>query len=42
MILAISATVWLPYYPVWSLIYIAIAVMVFYALARYGGRDDSV
>ena len=42
VILAISATVWLPYYPVWSLIYIAIAVMVFYALARYGGRDDSV
>ncbi len=42
VILAISATVWLPYYPVWSLIYIAIAVMVFYALARYGGRADNV
>ena len=42
VVLGVSATVWLPYYPVWSLIYIAIAVMVFYALARYGGRDDSV
>ena len=24
--------------PVWSLVYIALAVLVFYALARYGGR----
>jgi hypothetical protein len=40
VVLAVSATVWLPYYPVWSLIYVAIAVMVFYALARYGGRDN--
>jgi hypothetical protein len=39
VILAVSATFWLPYYPVWSLIYIAIAVMTFYALARYGGRE---
>ena len=38
VVLGVSATFWLPYYPVWSLIYIAIAVMVFYALARYGGR----
>ena len=36
---AVSAIAWMPYYPVWSLVYIAIAVMVFYALARYGGRD---
>ena len=36
---AVSAITWMPYYPVWSLVYIAIAVMVFYALARYGGRD---
>ena len=42
VVLGVSATVWLPYYPVWSLIYVAIAVMVFYALARYGGRDDNV
>ena len=38
VVLGVSATVWLPYYPVWSLIYIAVAVMVFYALARHGGR----
>jgi hypothetical protein len=40
VVLAVSATFWLPYYPVWSLIYIAIAVMAFYALARYGGRGE--
>jgi len=40
VVLGVSATFWLPYYPVWSLIYVAIAVMVFYALARYGGRQS--
>ena len=30
---------WMPYYPIWSLTYVAIAVLVFYTLARYGGRD---
>jgi hypothetical protein len=33
---------WLPYSPVWSLIYVFIAVMVIYALAVYGGRDEVV
>jgi hypothetical protein len=34
---AISAIFVMPYYPVWALIYIAIAVMVIYGLsARYG------
>jgi len=34
---AISAIFVIPYYPVWSLIYIAIAIMVIYGLAaRYG------
>jgi hypothetical protein len=34
---AISAIFLMPYYPVWSLIYIAIAIMVIYGLsARYG------
>jgi hypothetical protein len=37
-IMALSAMAWMPYYPVWSLVYVAIAVMVIYALARYGGR----
>jgi len=36
---AISAMAWMPYYPVWSLAYIGLAVLVFYALARYGGRE---
>ena len=32
-----SAIFMMPYYPVWSLIYIAIAIMVIYGLAaRYG------
>jgi hypothetical protein len=35
-IAAITAVSWLPYYPVWSLIYIAISVLVIYGLiARY-------
>ena len=37
-ILAISAVWWMPYYPVWSLTYIAIGVMVMFALAVYGDR----
>jgi hypothetical protein len=38
---ALSAVAWMPYYPVWSLVYIAIAVLVFYALARYGGPEGA-
>ena len=38
-IMAVSAVTWMPYYPVWSLIYILIAVLVFHALSRYGGRQ---
>ncbi len=37
-IAALSAITFIPYYPVWSLLYIAMAVVVVYALARYGGR----
>ncbi len=33
----VSAATWLPYYPVWSLTYVVLAVLVFYALVRYGG-----
>jgi hypothetical protein len=36
---AITAVTWMPYYPVWSFLYIALAVLVFYALAAHGGRD---
>ena len=35
---ALSAMTWMPYYPIWSLTYVGIAVLVFYALARHGGR----
>ena len=37
-LLAISAFWWMPYYPVWSLAYVAVGVLVIYALATYGGR----
>jgi hypothetical protein len=36
---AISAIWWMPYYPIWSLTYIGIGVLVVYALAAYGGRE---
>jgi hypothetical protein len=36
---AISAIWWMPYYPVWSLTYIAIGVLVVYALAAHGSRE---
>ena len=35
---AISAIWWMPYFPVWSLTYIAVGVMVVYGLAAHGGR----
>ena len=38
----LSAMAWLPYYPIWSLIYIFIAVTVIYALAAHGGRQPVV
>jgi hypothetical protein len=34
-IAAITAVVWMPYYPVWSLIYVGIAVMVIYGLSAH-------
>ena len=37
-IIAISAVWWMPYYPVWSLTYIAIGALVIYALVMYGGN----
>jgi hypothetical protein len=35
---ALSAMLWMPYYPVWSLVYVTIAVLAFYGLAAYGDR----
>jgi hypothetical protein len=36
----ISAIWWMPYYPIWSLTYIAIGALVIYALAAYGGKAE--
>jgi hypothetical protein len=38
-IAAISAIVWIPYYPVWALAYILAAFLVIYGLTMYGYRD---
>lgn len=37
-IMAISAVWWMPYYPIWSLMYVLIGVLVIYALAAHGER----
>ncbi len=37
----ISAIWWMPYYPRWSLTYIAIGALVIYALAAYGGKAEA-
>jgi hypothetical protein len=37
---ALSAMVWMPYYPIWSLTYVGIMVLTFYALAVHGGRQE--
>jgi hypothetical protein len=34
----LSAMPWLPYYPIWSIVYIAIAIIVMYALITFGGN----
>jgi len=36
---ALTAMTWMPYYPIWALTYVGLAVLTFYALARYGGRQ---
>ncbi len=38
-VLGLSAMAWMPYYPIWSLTYVGIAVLTFYALAVHGGRE---
>jgi hypothetical protein len=40
-IACISAIWWMRYYPTWSLSYIAIGVLVIYALAAYGGQPEA-
>ena len=39
-IMAISSIWWMPYYPIWSLTYVTLGILVVYALAAYGGRDE--
>ncbi len=35
-ILAISAVWWIPYYPIWSLMYVGLGVLLIYALIAHG------
>jgi hypothetical protein len=35
---ALAAMVWMPYYPVWSITYVALAVAVIYALTAHWSR----
>jgi hypothetical protein len=37
----VSSALWLPYYPVWSLVYVALGAMVLYGLAAYGGPQPA-
>jgi hypothetical protein len=40
-IAGLSAITWVWYYPIWSLIYVILAVMIMYALIIYGGREPA-
>jgi hypothetical protein len=40
-VLSISAIWWMPFYPVWSLMYVFVGIFVIYGLAAYGGREVS-
>ena len=39
-VIAVSAVWWMPYYPIWSMVYIGIGVLVIYALVMEGGRES--
>jgi hypothetical protein len=39
---AITAIFWIPYFPVWSLVYIFLAMFVIYGLSAYGSREVPV
>lgn len=38
-VIAVSAIWWMPYYPIWSMVYIGIGILVIYALVMEGGRE---
>jgi hypothetical protein len=40
-IAAVTSVFWLPYYPVWSLVYAALGVLVIYGLVVYGGESST-
>jgi hypothetical protein len=40
VVAGVSAIWWIPFYPIWALVYIIIAFMVIYALAVYGGDRE--
>lgn len=40
-VVAISAIWWMPYYPVWSLVYVGIGSGIIYALVAHGGREPA-
>ncbi|MGO8870704.1 MAG: hypothetical protein ACLQPH_04750 [Acidimicrobiales bacterium] len=40
-VLSISSIWWMPYYPIWSMTYIFVGILVVYGLAVYGGREES-
>jgi hypothetical protein len=37
----ITAIWWMPFYPIWSLTYVAIGVLVIYALGAYEGTAEA-
>jgi len=41
-IMAISSIWWMPYYPIWSMTYVAIGILVIYALIAYGGEGEAL
>jgi hypothetical protein len=40
-IAAVTSVFWLPYYPVWSLVYAALGIAVLYGLTAYGGESST-
>jgi hypothetical protein len=37
---AVTAIWWMPYYPIWSMTYIALSILVIYALVAYGADTE--
>ena len=40
-LVAVGNFLWLPYYPIWSLTYIALGTLTVYALAAHGSREEA-